>query len=223
MSHLSTIIGRVKRSIKVNRKLPENQRLQASLSHAFNLAEYMTYNQDFSPEEAREAIRLLDLMGLPHVVDENHGASFYDVMKKLADDGKIMTIPSRTCQKCGRDLSNKVSVMHGMGPICYKKRVIEVARATAGMSKDSVIDGMDKISKEADPEIDPILGIKPENESTGIKLATDGIVLGNPEFFAAIAEIQANNLKAPSEVAGNPIVPPKSIKTTKQTNLFMYI
>jgi hypothetical protein len=152
-SHLGTIINRVKRSARCNRNGDDHAKLYATLPHLFNLAEYLSYDgKDYSPAEEKEAKRLLALANLPEHVDENRGLGYHEICDKLLNDGKITKIPAQRCRRCGRDLSNKESVKRGLGPICWEKQREMEIRATAGLTKEDTIAGIDRIS--AEPESD---------------------------------------------------------------------
>jgi hypothetical protein len=148
-SHLGTIINRVKRSARCNRNADDRAKLHATLPHLFNLAEYMSYDEkDYSPAEEKEAKRLLALANLPEHVDEDRGLGYHEICDNLLNDGKITKIPSRRCRRCGKDLSNRESVNRGLGPVCWSKRQMEEAKATAGLTKEETVAGIDRIAKE---------------------------------------------------------------------------
>lgn len=166
-SHLSTIITRVKRVARCNKDNPdERSRLHAILPHAFNLAEYLTHDNDYTEKEAKEARRLLDMLGLPHRVDEDHGLGYHEVMNKFLGDGKLVKIPGRRCRRCGKELSNETSISYGLGPICRTKQAKEEQIATAGLDKQEVLEGLEAIAnepgeEEGNPAIDTLTRAKP--------------------------------------------------------------
>lgn len=147
-SHLYTIIQRVKRVIRVNKNDNPLAKLHAVLPHAFNLAEYLSYEKDYTPDEEREARRILKMLGLPIKVDEKHGIGYHEVANKLFAEGKLPKIPGRHCRRCGRELSNKISVEYGLGPICRSKQAHEDQMATAGIEREEILDGIEVLSKE---------------------------------------------------------------------------
>lgn len=152
-SHLGTIIRRVKRSARVNRNADEQSKLYATLPHLFNLAEYMSYEgKDWSEAEEQEAKRLLALANLPEHVDANRGLGYHEICSKLLGDGKIIKIPAARCRRCGKDLSNTDSMKRGLGPICLAKQKEMEIRATAGLTKEDTIAGIDRISQEREED-----------------------------------------------------------------------
>jgi len=154
-SHLFTIIQRVKRIIRVNKEGTSQQKLHAVLPYAFNLVEYLSYNDDFTNDEGHEAGRLLTMLGLPMKVDEDHGLGYNEVASKLLAEGKIPDIPSRHCRRCGRALSNEVSIQHGLGPICRSKQAREDAVATRDIDREGTLEGIDALAKELEGEAEP--------------------------------------------------------------------
>ena len=80
-----------------------------------NVAEYMTYYTDYTKEEADGASTLLS----------SHNFNIELTRKGIEKEYAKLTNSSithhRTCIRCGRGLSNPISMRRGLGPVCRTK------------------------------------------------------------------------------------------------------
>jgi len=70
MSHLSTIIRRVKHKLEVYKGSTEIFSDPIFIQAIRNLEEYQQYWKDFTPDEKRKADELLRIYNLPHLTDQ---------------------------------------------------------------------------------------------------------------------------------------------------------
>lgn len=145
MSHLSTIINRVKRTRRVSRDLTDEQRKVELYPHLLNLAEYMTFYKDYEPTEGEAAERLLAEHGMPTRVD----ATEHDYYNKVAKRAGIQNAGTGRCVRCGRRLSDPTSVVRGTGPVCAAKVERDFQRARAEQDDDET---------GIDPRLDAFIG-----------------------------------------------------------------
>lgn len=143
MSHLATLIKRV-HSILISKSLTSEERLVNVLPRVYNIAEYITYNDDYTGEEKKRAVLILDMFGLPCKVDESK-AGFHDLMEKVS--GQSRDRFSRFCVECGRKLKNPNSMKRGMGPVCFSRH--QVKTSTAFPDKDELMDSLAKATGKA--------------------------------------------------------------------------
>lgn len=115
-SHLTTLIKRVR---SVPGKLKSEPLFFNKL---INLAEYLRYEKDYSDFEKRKAKALLKAYRLDFLLDVESDVLFDMEIRRLevySDKGY-----SRTCIRCGRTLTNPLSIKRGYGPECYGKRKV---------------------------------------------------------------------------------------------------
>lgn len=108
MSHLSTLIERVERDRIQQNKLFFNERLM-------NLAEYIVYYNDYSAEEEKRAKELL------REFDFDVELSLEGLERKHVELHGLVDMYSPICLRCGKTLSNPLSVKKGLGPVCRSK------------------------------------------------------------------------------------------------------
>lgn len=104
MSHLSTLIKRIDRADESSIKW-----------RLLNLAEYMVHYTDYTKDESTKAVTILN----EH--DFNTELSHQGIERKYVELAGLSNFHSRTCLRCGRSLSNPISVRKGLGPVCRSK------------------------------------------------------------------------------------------------------
>jgi len=107
MSHLSVLINRVVNELRSIGKVRKDTLI--------NLAEYMTYWDDYTEEEARQARAILKEFHLEKLIGNQ------DLINR-----ELEKEYHYRCGRCGRALSNPISVKYGYGPVCRKKLGITV-------------------------------------------------------------------------------------------------
>lgn len=127
MSHLKTILARVKRVGRACKALPAEQLKRELYPHLLNLAEYMSFYTDYEPSEEAAAERLLEKNLMPSRVDVQEEDYYHEVAKRAG----IGNPGTGRCVRCGRALSNPASVIRGTGPVCAAKVERDFARAAA--------------------------------------------------------------------------------------------
>ena len=104
MSHLSTLIKRIDKTDESNIKWC-----------LMNLAEYMVYYTDYTKDEATKAVAILNNHNF------NTQLSYQGIEKKYVELVGLPDLHSRSCLRCGRGLSNPISMRRGLGPVCRAK------------------------------------------------------------------------------------------------------
>ena len=105
MSHLSTLIQRIRKTPRKERDSPIFK------GRLMNLAEYMVYQNDSTEQEQTEA----------HIMFNK-----YSFEVELSEEGlkrkqRELHQIGYTCMRCGRRLTNPYSKKKGLGPECLKK------------------------------------------------------------------------------------------------------
>lgn len=88
MSHLTTLIGRIRRKEESGEKYKQDVTKDSSFQNTLiNLAEYLLYYRDYSVEELAEAKSILKKYGLGHLVHANQEDIDRELHKSFA--GKL--------------------------------------------------------------------------------------------------------------------------------------
>jgi len=111
MSHLTTLIKRIK-YMESKKADPKSSLFQGRL---MNIAEYLVYYNDYTKEEAEEAVKILKKYGF------NVDLTPQGIERKLIELRGLPDCYSDTCMRCGRPLSNPYSKKKGLGPVCRAK------------------------------------------------------------------------------------------------------
>ena len=96
MSHLLVLLKRAK--------------LHPDKSIMFNIVEYLHHFNDYTEEEKRLSMKLLEDNALLHLTEFS--------TSELRSKRSIYT---NRCIRCGRVITHEQSIKRGLGPTCYKK------------------------------------------------------------------------------------------------------